>query len=256
MAKTIRYILCFTALIFLFQGCESQPQQKSTAPAGKSGAVNKPSAKKDVLWPPKSQDPNIELSKNLLTKNYYVILDGSGSMEDTGCSGNRSKIEVAREALINFARIVPADANLGLLVFYNGKINELVPLGTDNREKFISAVASCRANGGTPLLSAITRGYKTIEKQAQRQLGYGEYTLVTVTDGEANSGEDPRRIVNWILDNSPVQIHTIGFCIGTNHSLNIPGRTVYKPADSPDQLNKGLSDVLAESETFDVTEFK
>ena len=76
-----------------------------------------------------------------------------------------------------------------------------------------------------------------------------------VTDGEASSGEDPTRIVQWILDYSPIQIHTIGFCIGTNHSLNIPGRTVYKAADNPQQLEKGLQDVLAESEQFDISEF-
>lgn len=57
------------------------------------------------------------------------------------------------------------------------------------------------------------------------------------------------------MAHSPIQIHTIGFCIGPDHSLNIPGRTMYKAADNPQQLEKGLQDVLAESETFDVSDF-
>lgn len=255
--KRVKYILCLTALCILLQGCDSQsPQQGQTQQKMQFDKPAQHSVKRDIPWPPEVKDLDIELTKNLLAKNYYVILDGSGSMRDSGCSGNREKFAVAKEALTQFANIVPPDANLGLLIFYDGQIQEKVALATGNREEFISAVNSSNANGGTPLYSAIKKGYQTIERQAQSQLGYGEYILVTVTDGEAGPGEDPKKIVNWILDNSPVQIHTIGFCIGENHSLNIPGQTVYKPADSPDQLQKGLQDVLAEAEQFEIMEFK
>ena len=155
----------------------------------------------------------------------------------------------------NSRGLVPADSNLGLMIFYGGKIYEMVPLGTENRNKFVSAVVSTKPDGGTPLFSAMKTGYRNIEKQAKKQLGYGEYTLVIVTDGEASDGQDPTKIVHWILDNSPVQIHTIGFCIGNKHSLNIPGRVVYKPADNPAKLEQGLHDVLAEVEEFDVADF-
>jgi hypothetical protein len=57
------------------------------------------------------------------------------------------------------------------------------------------------------------------------------------------------------LKTTPINIYSIGFCIGENHALNQPGRTFYKAADNPAALRKGLEEVLAESETFDETEF-
>lgn len=45
-------------------------------------------------------------------------------------------------------------------------------------------------------------------------------------------------------------LHTIGFCIGEKHSLNQPGRTLYRAADNPEQLRAGLADVLAEAPSF------
>jgi Ca-activated chloride channel family protein len=90
-------------------------------------------------------------------------------------------------------------------------------------------------------------GYSLLQKQAQRQLGYGEYYLVVVTDGEADRETTPV-IVNKIVSESPVIISTIGFCIGEGHSLNRPGLTMYHDATNLEQLNQGLESVLAESE--------
>jgi Mg-chelatase subunit ChlD len=133
---------------------------------------------------------------------------------------------------------------------------ELVPLGTGNRQQFAETVQSASASGGTPLKDAISTGYAHLEKQAARQLGYGRYVLVVVTDGQAGGNQDPAAKVNWMLRNTPVELHTIGFCIGTNHSLNMPGRTVYKAADNPAALRQGLAEVLAEAETFDPAAFE
>ena len=98
--------------------------------------------------------------------------------------------------------------------------------------------------------SAAEAGYKALTEQAKKQLGYGEYHLVIVTDGEASSNEDPESAVRQILRDSPVQIHTIGFCIGEGHSLNIPGQTYYAAAGSPEELDAGLAQVLAEADDY------
>jgi hypothetical protein len=58
-----------------------------------------------------------------------------------------------------------------------------------------------------------------------------------------------------MLAESPVVLHTIGFCIGEAHALNQPGRTYYRAADDPGALRRGLDEVLAESPVFDLTEF-
>jgi hypothetical protein len=79
---------------------------------------------------------------------------------------------------------------------------------------------------------------------------------VVVTDGAADQGQDPTPAVNKMLAESPVVLQTIGFCIGTEHSLNQAGRTIYRAADNVDALRQGLADVLAEAPQFAVTQFK
>ena len=109
---------------------------------------------------------------------------------------------------------------------------------------------------GTPLTRAVQMAYELLTEQAGKQLGYGEYHMVIVTDGAANQPEKLTQTVNAVLTHSPIIMSTIGFCIAETHSLNQPGRTIYKAADNPEALRQGLQDILAESESFeDVTEF-
>jgi hypothetical protein len=176
-------------------------------------------------------------------------------MKEQKCSGDERKIDVAKRALTRFASHIPADANLGGLVFDDRGIHPLIPVGPLDPATLRRAVASVSAGGGTPLAQAIREAYSALTQRAIAQLGYGEYHLIVVTDGEA-TGEDPREIVNRLLAESPVVLHTIGFCIGDKHSLNQPGRTLYRAADNPRQLEQGLQAVLAESPTFNVARFK
>jgi uncharacterized protein YegL len=251
--KKILPLLCAMILVSGLAACkDAPPQQQSSRPVATAASVPKPIA---LPWPP-APNGNTALAPNLLADNYYVVLDGSGSMLERQCSGNQSKIETAKNALKEFAASVPAAANLGMLIFTDSQIRELVPLGTGNRQQLAEQVQSASAAGGTPLRDAISTGYARLEQQAVRQLGYGRYILVVVTDGQANPGQEPNEKVGWMLDNTPVELHTIGFCIGTDHALNMPGRTVYKAADNPAALRQGLADVLAEAETFDVATFQ
>lgn len=208
-------------------------------------------------WPPKgSKATTLVPEDRRFAKNFYVILDGSGSMNEKECADDNTKAQVAVDTLQKFAKTVPEDANLGLLIFDDTGTSERVPLGINNRPQFASALAAMKVGSGTPLKSAITRGLAKIEDQARAQMGYGEYNLVVVTDGYANKGEDPKAVVHKMASGTPVLIHTMGFCIGSEHSLNQPGLTIYKSANNPKELATGLGSVLAESETFDVTDFK
>lgn len=200
-----------------------------------------------TLWPPKLGEIPVELEQNPLKKNYYLIFDGSGSMQG-------EKLRTAKKALLEFIKIIPDEANIGLLVFDDNGISERVNLGRD-RTKLEEEINSVVADRGTPLKSAISMAYQSLEMQGHRQQGYGEYHMVIVTDGEASTGEDPRGSVDAIIGYSPIVIHTLGFQIGQNHSLNQPGKTLYKSATNLDELSRGLENVLAESESFSVTNF-
>jgi Ca-activated chloride channel family protein len=238
-----------------------QPAQQSpkAAPWNQSAPLEQAGlAPVDAAWPPPAtSDSDIILADNLLARNYYVVMDSSGSMGEVRCSGNMTKSAAAKIALAQFARSVPGDANLGLAVFDGHGIAERIPLGLGNRERFISAANATIPGDGTPLHDATLLGYRKLEDSARRQAGYGEYHLVIVTDGQADPpGQDPTPVVRRILQRSPIVIHTIGFCIGTNHALNQPGRTIYKAADNPQELLRGLEEVLAEAPNFDVAVFQ
>lgn len=188
-------------------------------------------------------------------KNYYIIFDGSGSMGDRKCAGNGQKIQVAKAAVKEFSAQIPESANVGLAVFDGRGLSERIVLGKDNQAAVAQAIEKVEAAGGTPLASAISLAGHELARQAALQMGYGEYHMVVVTDGEADKGEDPQSIVNAILKESPIVVHTIGFCIGAKHSLNQAGRVLYQSADNPEELRQGLKEVLAEATTFNVDEF-
>lgn len=208
-------------------------------------------------WPPLAGESAVPVAPaSSATVNYYVVLDGSGSMLREDCSGGVPKIDAALSALREFVAAVPPEANLGLAVFDDAGLTERVTLASGNRPAFLRALDQVRASGGTPLRSSIELGYQQLLTQGQRQLGYGEYHLVVVTDGHPDpDSEDPAETVDALLSSTPVVLHTIGFCIGNDHVLNQPGRSFYVAADSPDQLQAGLTSVLAESPSFDVSQF-
>ncbi len=206
-------------------------------------------------WPPLDKDA--QLAANPLARNYYLVFDASGSMGDRDCVGDASKLSAAKLALATFARSIPADANVGLAVFGQKGIAELLPLHTNSRAQLDATVRRVFAGGGTPLRSSMALGVKALTEQAKRQLGYGEYHLVVITDGEFNpSSEDPRETVESLLRTTPIVVHTLGFCIGEKHSLNQPGRVLYRAANSQKELEQGLVAVLAESPEFRLLEFQ
>lgn len=206
-------------------------------------------------WPELEAEGNaFTLPEDLLAANYYVVLDASGSMNERECSQGSTKMQVAVKALADFANSVPADANFGLAVFHRGKLTELLPLGRE-RHDLAGLISRIHAEGGTPLYESVRFAYQKLFEQGKRQLGYGEYHLVMVTDGRASAGQDPTPAVNRMFDQAPIALHTIGFCIRSQHSLNQPGRTVYRSANDPESLKKGLGDVLAEAPVFDVADF-
>jgi Ca-activated chloride channel homolog len=243
MRRIILLLPCLCSLMILSACSDVQLQQAQPAD---------PSVTKDRVkdsWLNSGDSTSAKLDENLLRKNIYLVLDCSSSMNDS-CGNGRSKLEVAKAAISRFVSLVPEDTNIGLLTFERSDPQEKIPLGTKNRKEIIQAVDQTKPEGGTPLSKAVEAGYQKLREQAMRQLGYGEYHLVVITDGEANPGYDPTPIVNHVLSTSPVVIHTIGLMIGQGHSLNQQGRTIYKDARNPQDLEDGLKEIAAESEQF------
>jgi len=115
-------------------------------------------------------------------------------------------------------------------------------------------VDSIRAGGKTPLCAAIETSRQKLAQQQKKQLGYGEYTLLVVTDGEANNKNALPKIVQKAT-NEGIVVQVIGFCLASTHSLKSQVHK-YREANSPEELQSAFESVLGEAEEFsDISEF-
>lgn len=263
MRKRISRLLSLSVIagLLVFAGCESDnvsPLSSASDPVVQNVPLPKPHVNvQQVLWPPLPQNgQEVDLADDLLADNVYFVLDASGSMRYTTCGSNElggSRIDIAKRAIVEVFSTLPKDTNLGLQIFDLSGTRERVPLGNgpENRDKFMRAINGATADGGTPLFDAMKNAYSKITVQGQRQLGYGPYRIVVVTDGRAEpDSQDPRPIVDRIFKESPVEMITIGFCIGSSHALNQPGKTTYFEANDYTSLRNALRHVLAESSGY------
>ncbi len=259
MINILRSVAVLGFVGLFLAACEEAPQQGSLSGSSTTTAVqaseSSGSGQETVVkvWPPVPETV-VSIDPNLLRLNIMVVYDGSGSMDYSSCGSNSPNRHAdASKAVKSFIDAVPSEANVGLYVFDGIGKRIVVPLGVNNHDELKGAIDNVNVNQGTPLKTAITDSYYALEAQAQRQLGYGRYVLLVVTDGEASSGQDPTRAVNYIIDETPVEVHTIGLCFSGKHSLNQKGRTFYTDAQNPDQIIAGLKDALVEATEDEVT---
>jgi hypothetical protein len=240
--------------------CSSQSSQSSRS-SRSSGSEDPPAPTDyDRLWfeqePVRIMIPEAGGGEAVLTRNFYFIMDGSGSMRQRttrDCGGDQNfpdKMSGARWAIKTFLEQMPEDVNIGLYVFDRDGKREVVPLGQGNRQQFLTAVENIDAGAGTPLARAIRYGADRLVHQYRKQLGYGEFRLVVVTDGEADGIPDAA----LYAAKHGIPIYAIGLCVEQNHPLRHYSVS-YRAADNFADLSQGLQDTLAELPSFDVTQF-
>jgi hypothetical protein len=184
-----------------------------------------------------------------LTRNFYFIFDGSGSMADN-CAG-QAKILGAKAAVESFLKKVPTDANLGLLIFDKDGAREVVALEPNNRAQFLKAIKEVKDGGGTPLARSIQLGSDKLVEQYKKQLGYGDYRLIVVTDGQA----DKIPAAADYAASFGIPIYAIGLCMEGDHPLRSFAIS-YREASNYQDLERALEETVAETEVYDPTVFE
>jgi len=252
---------CLTLLaLSLLAGCGSSSSSSSTqsdTDLSKVQKVDPLTAAPDGDADAGAQVSDAKAAVNL-KRNFYFVFDGSGSMKDAPKSSDggdqkfHSKIEGAKWAVNEFMKTVPDNVNLGLFVFDNRGEREVLHLGSNNRQEFLKDINQVDPAGWTPLGDAISKGASALAKQYKNQMGYGDYRLIVITDGEANDSIN-KGIATALKYNIP--IYTIGFGIGPKHSLRKYSIS-YRSADSAKQVENALEEAAAELDVFDATSFK
>jgi Ca-activated chloride channel homolog len=255
--KGIAIFVCLLLLIFLIasfrNGCNcSKSNQVQTV----SNTAQDPNEKADDIAPaPWVQLAEIALpneGKPSLQRNFYFIFDSSGSMQDD--YNGEQKIEGAKKATRNFMEKVPKDINLGLYVYDINGGKELLRLGPRNHQAFLQKIEGLVPGGNTPLGDAVRFGTKQLTLQYQKQLGYGEFRLIVITDGLANDMDDFLKALKYATAYR-IPIYAIGIDVEGDNYLR-QYAVSYREANNSKDLQKALENTLAELPSFDTTEFK
>lgn len=263
-SRTLWLVGLGLGMAFLFEKCASEPPPPPPPQSASSSTATDPS-KPGSSESDTPVDDRIEIALDesdggqeaSLVRNLYFIFDGSGSMKRStskDCRGDQrfdTKIEGARWAVQEFLSKVPDEIAIGLYVFDANGREERVPLGVSNRNDFLNALAEVRVGGGTPLAEGIQFGTQQLVEQYKHQLGYGEFRLVVVTDGQA---DDIPQAAHFATRYG-MPIYAIGLCIGEDHPLRTLAVS-YRAADNFADLAQGLEETLAELPNFDVTTFE
>jgi hypothetical protein len=247
-----RHALCamLSALLLITACQQREKERKAEAVVDTMAVAPVPIAEQEIM--------EGEIS---LARNFYVVFDGSGSMRDRpdrDCGGSRvfpTKLEGAKWAVREFMKKVPPDVNLGLYVFddrHRRKDDrEVVSLAAGNHDAFLQAVEEIEAGGGTPLAEAIRFGSEALARQRQKQLEYGEFRLIVVTDGKA---EGIPKAAEYATARG-VPIYAIGLCVEEDHPLR-QHAVSYRAADDFEELAEALEATMAEAESYDPTAFE
>jgi Ca-activated chloride channel homolog len=182
--------------------------------------------------------------------NFYFLFDMSGSMDER-CSGKR-KIDGARDAVTRFMRNIPDDVNIGLMLFgtRNGDgFAEALPISSGNKQEFLDILNSLQPEGKTPLGEALLAGVEKIVGQYKKQLGYGTYRIIIITDGE-QTGIDLKQPCDNLAQHGFIGLYSIGLCMDKSHTLKKYSLS-YRDANNYEELEEALVEATAESEVFD-----
>lgn len=224
-----KYIILFLLLLLTACDIESKTIQDNSL----NGNIHS--------WPGKIQEGEvIQTSPDLFATNVLILFDSSGSMEDS-CGGNK-KFSEAIKASKEFLKMIPENANVGLIHF--GGDSNLVTKFTTDKNQVINGIDSLRAGGSTPMDSALALANQSFITQAKAQKSNGKYHLVILGDGEPDDKIRTAKYLDYFIDKTPVMVHAIGFCANLN-ILKRPGMD-YKTVENSGELAEAFKSVLAE----------
>ena len=176
-----------------------------------------------------------------------LVLDASGSMREPTQGGTR--LEVAKKALVEVVRNLPAEAETGLRV-YGATVDsgpractdsqEVVEPATGNRAELLRAVRAHKALGETLI------GYAL--QEAAKDLGDGgRRTIVLVSDGEPTCKPDPCVVARQLTQQGiGLKVDVVGLDVSAAVRERLAciaeaGNGTYYDADDAPTLTSSLS---------------
>lgn len=189
--------------------------------------------------------PSVDRSA-FATDHAVIVLDDSGSMNESMRGPGGRKMDAAKRALVKVIEQIPERTQVGILLLNGARASNhwLVPLGPLDRRVATAKVNSIVANGGTPLGEAMRLAADELLRARSKSV-YGTYRLIVVTDGEAT---DKRALDQYLPDllSRGLVVDAIGVNMDQNHSLATRVHS-YRRADDEASLRNAIVEILAEN---------
>lgn len=181
-------------------------------------------------------------------KNVVIVLDASGSMKSRMSGTSVVKMDAAKQALLKVLKTVPDDTQIGVLVFSAGNLKKdeewIYPLGPRDDARLQAAINRPQPYGKTPLGAYIKKGADRLLEERTKQMGYGTYRLLVVTDGQASDSDYMRRNVPEVIARG-ITMDVIGVDMRSNHMLATQAHS-YRAANNPQELERAIAEVFVE----------
>lgn len=181
--------------------------------------------------------------------NIQILLDASGSM--AGQMEGRTKMDLAKEAITDFAESLPEEANVSLRVYGHAGSNqpdgkelscttteEVYPLGKYENKAFSEALAGISPTGYTPIGLAMDKAAADLESRESD----GQNVVYVVSDGKETCGGDAAAAAKRMQqDGIQAVVNIIGFDIGEDERKSLEaiaeaGGGEYLRADTAEEL--------------------
>ncbi|WP_100406436.1 VWA domain-containing protein [Bacillus solitudinis] len=197
---------------------------------------------------PEVEDPRYEIKENF---NVEIILDSSGSMKED--IGGQQKLDLAKEAILEFANQLPEEAKVALRVYgHIGQSEEVSCKRADrvydlqpyNEAAFSETLEEFFPNGWTPIAHALEETKKDF---AELKGENNTNVIFLVSDGIESCHGDPVQVAKELGESDIMPIvNIIGFDVPSDEQQQLKDMAaaangVYTLAKNQDQLREELN---------------
>lgn len=144
-----------------------------------------------------------------------VVMDTSGSMDEVDGDSQTRRIDQARAQMLRVVHQLPDATSYAMLSYPGGPVDQAgcasgvvrTPLGALQRNAASAAISRMQPDGETPTGPALEKAVRILEGA-----GFRRGTIVLVSDGESNCGEDPCTVAQRIVDKGfDLTVYPVGF---------------------------------------------
>jgi hypothetical protein len=200
----------------------------------------------------------VPLAAQAQGSNVLIVLDSSRSM--MGKVGGQSKMDLAEKVVSDLVENMPADMNVGLLVYGArsaraqndcNDIELIQPMGSPDAAALNAALHRVEPRGMTPIANSLRRAAEVLRGHGVSGHA-GTSTIVLVSDGTESCHGDPCQVAREVHAETgiDVRVHVVGLDVAANERDTLAcvaesGGGKYFAVENEQELRTALTEATA-----------